>query len=402
VARLSTSLSAPATPLRIAFVSSCAGAWGGSEELWAGTALFLAEAGHTVRAFKTIVDQRHHRIVALRAAGCPVADLDPPVPLPRRITNRLLPYRRQYTRRKISQRLLEQGLRRLQPHLTVISQGSNYDGIALADVCRRQGYAYVLLSQKAVDFILPAYAERTMAQQAYQSACQCFFVSQHNLALTQLQLGMALPRAEVVWNPFNVPFHGELPWPVPEPDNVLRLACVARLHVFDKGQDVLLQVLAQPKWRQRPLHVTLYGAGPDERAIRDMAGFLDLQHQVTFGGHVLDISIIWRTHHALVLPSRHEGLPLGLVEALLSGRPAIATNVGGVAELLVDNETGFLATAPTPPELDEALERAWTHRSQWPRMGAEAARQARATVPANAAELLAQQLLKIIRQLAAA
>lgn len=386
-------------PLRIAFVSSCTGTWGGSEELWAGTALFLALAGHTVRAFKTIVDDQHRRVVALRAAGCPVTDLDPVVTLGKRITNRLLPYHRQYTRRKISQDLLAQGLRSLRPQLTVISQGSNYDGIALAEVCRHHGFPYVLLAQKAVDFILPAHEERELAQQVYGAARQCFFVSQHNLELTQLQLNVVLPTAQVVWNPFNVPFQGELPWPTAGPEGILHLACVARLHVLDKGQDILLQVLAQPKWRQRALHITFYGAGPDEHAIRDMVDFLGLQQQVDFGGHVLNIADVWRTHHALVLPSRHEGLPLALVEAMLSGRPAIATNAGGMAELLADNETGFLAAAPTVQSLDEALERAWTKRTQWAHIGAEAAIQARDVVPPNAAELLAQQLMDIIEEL---
>ena len=374
-------------------MSSCPGVWGGSEELWAGTAQWLLKKGHAVRAFKANVDARNSRVMALRAAGCPVADIDPGLTLRQRLANRLLPYLRQHTRRRLGEQVLARELRMFRPHLVVVSQGSNYDGIAFAEVCRQTGQVYVLLLHKAVEFALPLFFERTLAQQVYRAARRCFFVSQHNLALTQLQLALTLPGAEVVQNPFNVAFDGELPWPPGAADEVLRLACVGRFEILDKGQDVLLQVLAQDKWRARPLHVTLYGAGHDEEALAEMIDWLGLHRQVRFGGYVPDMTAVWRTHHALVLPSRSEGLPLALVEAMLSGRPAIAANAGGMAELLADNETGFLAPTATLPALDEALERAWQQRAHWPAMGVAAARRARATVPADAAAIFGQQLL---------
>lgn len=375
--------------LRLAFVSSCLVEWGGSEELWAGTALWLARAGHSVQAFKTNVNAQQPQVRALRAAGCPVTELAPAAPLLRRIASRLRPYRPAH---ELSQQRLRKGLQSGQPQLVLISQGGNYDGHHFAAVCRQLKLPYVLLAQKASDNNLPPHQERTLVQQSYQSAHRAFFVSRHNLLLTQLQLGLALPAAEVVWNPYNVAFQGEAPWPA-APNGILQLACVARLYLADKGQDLLLQVLTQARWRQRPLHLTLYGAGPDEAAIRGMIAFLGLQTRVSLGGYQADIARLWRQHHALVLPSRHEGLPLALVEAMLSGRPAIATDAGGIAELLTDGETGFLAAAPTFQALDEALERAWLARASWPQLGAEAARQARASVPPDAAARLAQRLL---------
>jgi glycosyltransferase involved in cell wall biosynthesis len=101
-----------------------------------------------------------------------------------------------------------------------------------------------------------------------------------------------------------------------------------------------------------------------------------------------------------VLPSRYEGLPLALVEAMLCGRPAIAANAGGIAEILVDNETGFLAAEASPASFDEALERAWARRAEWPSIGAQAAAHARATVPADAAADFSQQLLDLAHELA--
>jgi glycosyltransferase involved in cell wall biosynthesis len=382
----------PATLPRFAFVSSCLVEWGGSEALWAGTALHLAQAGYPVRAFKTNLNARQPALQALLAAGCRLTELSPAPALLRRLANRLLPYRPPHT---YGERLLARQLRAWRPELVLLSQGANYDGFRFAAVCRQLGLPYVLLAQKVTTGAAPYPQERALVQASYLAARRSYFVSHHNRALTELQLGLALPGAEVVWNPYNVPFQGADTWPAPA-DGVVQLACVARLYLPDKGQDLLLQALAQPQWRARAFQLTLYGAGPDESAIREMVQFLGLQHRVRIAGHVADIDAVWQRHHALVLPSRHEGLPLSLVEAMLAGRPAIATDAGGIAELLTDNETGFLAAAPTVAALSEALERAWAARTRWPQLGAAARARARATVPADAPAALAHKLLALV------
>jgi glycosyltransferase involved in cell wall biosynthesis len=117
---------------------------------------------------------------------------------------------------------------------------------------------------------------------------------------------------------------------------------------------------------------------------------------VRFGGFVPDVHRIWADYHALVLPSRYEGLPISLVEAMLCGRPSIVTNVSGNPELLEDNVTGFVAAAPTAALLDEAMERAWTRRAEWPAMGVAAAEQVRRRVPPDPAAVFADQLLELI------
>jgi glycosyltransferase involved in cell wall biosynthesis len=157
----------------------------------------------------------------------------------------------------------------------------------------------------------------------------------------------------------------------------------------------LFDVLGQPKWRTRPLQVTLFGGGGNYRGLVALSQMLDLT-TVGFGGFVSDVRSIWATHHALVLPSRHEGLPLSLVEAMLCGRPAIVTDVAGNTELVEDNVTGFVAAAPTPSLFDDALERAWDRRSEWPVIGAAAARSVRQVIPADPAATFADDLMTLV------
>ncbi|MBO2007776.1 glycosyltransferase family 4 protein [Hymenobacter negativus] len=380
--------------MRFSVISSCILPWGGSEELWTEAALHLQQAGHQVAVLKTAFDAQHPRIRQLRATGCTVTGLAQQPTLAKRLLNRALPAHRQWTPSSSQLAQVRRHLQQQQPDLAVVAQGSNFDGLAFADICRCLKQPFVVIAQKAAEVLFPPVHQREMARLAYRAARHCYFVSRHNLTVTQHQLGQVLDHASVVPNPFNVPYAGELPWP--PATAIMRLACVARLEVFDKGQDILLQVLALPKWRQRPLHVSFFGHGGDEPALRDMAALLGLHDRVTWAGQVPDITTVWASHHALVLPSRYEGLPLALTEAMLCGRPAIATAAGGTAELLVDNETGFLAGAATVAALDEALERAWGSYADWPVVGRRAAAHARAQLPPAPGEQLGRHLLQLL------
>jgi len=387
-------------PRCLVIISSCPDAWGGSEELWCSAALHLLRAGHTVHLFKTNVAWMHPRLVALLAAGCLVTDLTGPAPAHRRLLGRVLPAR-WYPPQLAAEQRLHQALSQLQPDLALVSQGGNLDGVDLAEVCRQHQLPYALLMNKAVEIFLTYDVGRRHIQQVYRAARHCFFVSRHNLELTQRQLALPLPQASIVRNPVNVPRAEALPAP-PLAGGRWHLACVARLDILDKGQDILLQVLARPHWRAQPMHITFYGTGPHRQALEEMAAFLEVSDLVSFAGQVADVPAIWQVHHALVLPSRYEGLPLALAEAMLCGRPAIAADAGGMAELLLDNETGFLAAAATPDAFDEALGRAWARRAEWPALGARGAAHARTIVPADAGADFARQLLALVPAVAAA
>ena len=95
------------------------------------------------------------------------------------------------------------------------------------------------------------------------------------------------------------------------------------------------------------------------------------------------------------MPSRIEGLPLTLVEAMLCGRPVVATRVAG-AELIEDGITGFLAEAPTVGSVGEALERFWARREEAREIGAMAARKIRDLVPADPPRVFADKLKKLL------
>jgi glycosyltransferase involved in cell wall biosynthesis len=281
---------------------------------------------------------------------------------------------------------------RRRPDLAIVSQGGNHDGWPLAAICRGRGIPYVCLCHKASDLHWPADRWREPIRAAFAAARRSFFVADHTLRLTEEQIGGAVANASLVCNPFNVAWDRPQPWPSTQ--NGFRLGCVGRLDLDEKGQDIVLRVLALKKWRERPVSVTFLGAGEQRQGLEAMGAWLGLS-SIRFAGLSDDIEAFWRNHHALVLPSRAEGLPLVIVEALLSGRIAIVTDVGGNAELLEEGATAFIAEAATEKALDDAMERAWTRRDEWAALGAAAAVSARGIVPTDPARDFADRLLEI-------
>ena len=132
------------------------------------------------------------------------------------------------------------------------------------------------------------------------------------------------------------------------------ILAVARL-ARQKGLDVLLD--AASSWQDRldrPMLVVA-GDGPEAAALRDQAA--DLGVVVQFLGRRSDVRELLAAADVVVLPSRWEGSPLSAHEALQAGRPLVATEVGGVPDLVAtpDGPAALLVPAEDPGALATAI-----------------------------------------------
>jgi glycosyltransferase involved in cell wall biosynthesis len=366
--------------MRIAFISTMHGAtWGGSEELWSQAAHMLKGDGHDVFASVAYWLRQSDRVNGLVHDGIQVETHSPhQVGRVNRLKNKLL-----YGGPRVYDRL-----RQFNPDLAVISQGHNAGGFEWAKILKKMSIPYVLIAHCNSDQWWFG-DQLGDAIESYTAAQKVFCVSHANLDLLRLQLGEPLSTAEVVWNPYNVSKQPAPAWP--DESAGWRIAVVGRLQPPAKGQDLLLQALARPEWRGRSVELNLYGVGPDESALRRMAKNLQLEN-VNFHGHVSDIRSVWARNHILALPSRYEGLPLTLVEAMWCERPAVVTDVGGNAELCVDGETGFVASAATLSSFSSTLQRAWELRKDWPRIGKAGRARVEKLIPADPVAQFCEQL----------
>ena len=128
-------------------------------------------------------------------------------------------------------------------------------------------------------------------------------------------------------------------------------------HVSQKGFDVLLQAMKALAARGQSHDLVLAGHGTEHEALKSLAGELGLEQSVFFPGRV-DHAMAMRLFagcSVFVLPSRHE--PFGIVnlEAMVVGKPIVATRVGGVPEIVVDERNGLLVPPENPEALADAL-----------------------------------------------
>jgi len=385
--------------MRIAFYSTMTGhSWGGSEELWSRSAAVLLERGHQVTVN---VKRRQETPVQLERLRLRGAEL-----VMRRGLRLGRALQKTLARLHIGQTPSLRWLKRFRPEFVLISAAYHLDDVAVTQTCRSLGIPYGLLLQAASPYQCIENYRFDAVREAYAGAQRCFFVSQRNRAVIEDNLALDLSEGEIVDNPFQVSAGAAPSWPAGE--KLWKLACVARVNFQSKAQDLLFRVLRQPKWRSRPVQVGLWGEdGGSMRQARQLVALHGQQRQIVFRGFTADVEGLWREHHALVLPSRFEGNPLALIEAMLCGRVPIVTNVGRVGELVDDNRTGFIAQAATVELLDDALERAWQRRHEWQAMGQLAAAAIRQRHSLRPAEDFADVLLaaasgqSVVRSLAA-
>jgi glycosyltransferase involved in cell wall biosynthesis len=376
----------------IAFVSNMSGSpWGGSEELWAQTACLLARERYCVRASVHGWSSPHARIVQLGSHGVEVEMRREKYPLWQRAWKIAFANAKTPVATEVSKFLA-----RTNPELVVFSDAASTPPIEMLQECVARGLPFVTISQANSEYFWPDDRSAKQYRTLMPTARRCYFVSRANLRLFENQIGCDLPNAEIVCNPFNVDIDTVLRWPRIAEDGELRLACVARLHPPSKGQDILLQALADPVWTRRNWRLTLYGEGAMRDTIEHMVRRFGLGERVTVAGYVNSVEKIWANNHVLVLPSRYEGLPLALVEAMLCARPTVATDVAGNSEVLQDGVNGFLADAPTVRSLNMALDRLWTRRIDLETMGKAASRSIRQHVPEDPARAFADKIKSLV------
>jgi glycosyltransferase involved in cell wall biosynthesis len=134
--------------------------------------------------------------------------------------------------------------------------------------------------------------------------------------------------------------------------------------------DVLFKALGQLD-AQYHWTLTVAGDGAERDALTRLAHVLGIQDRVTFVGVVPPAKMpsLMEEHHAMVLPSRHEGRPNIILEAMAAGLPVIATDISGVRELVRKEITGFLVPPDDEVGLADALECAIRKPEELRRLG---------------------------------
>jgi len=144
-----------------------------------------------------------------------------------------------------------------------------------------------------------------------------------------------------------------------------------------KGHRFLLEAAALLKGQGHDLRYFLAGDGPLRLQLEEMAEKFNLKDEVRFFGFVADTAAFLSKVDIFVLPSLYEGLGVAALEAMAAGKPVIASRVGGLTELVIDAETGFLVPTQDGAALAKAIAVLAGDRAMAQRMGARGAERVR-------------------------
>jgi glycosyltransferase involved in cell wall biosynthesis len=156
-------------------------------------------------------------------------------------------------------------------------------------------------------------------------------------------------------------------------DGIPTVSVLSNFHDY-KGHDLLLDSLSMI---HSPLRLHLIGEGPKLSEMKRRSALLPAHIQLIFHGLTMDPASTLSASDFLVLPSRHEGLPNAVLEAMSMGLPVVAFDIPGVNELILHEITGLLVKPFEIKPLAQAIERLATNSSFREQLGRQAHSRAR-------------------------
>ncbi|MBD1845384.1 glycosyltransferase family 4 protein [Cyanobacteria bacterium FACHB-63] len=159
----------------------------------------------------------------------------------------------------------------------------------------------------------------------------------------------ALGRNSVISIPNGVPDLGE---PESIPTETMTVGSIGRLDAM-KAHEILLKAIAQTE----NINAVILGEGSERSNLEQLAMNLGIQNRVQLLGWMDNPRSYLSKFDVVAMPSRSEGFPLAMVEAMLAARPVIATRVGSMPEAVIDGITGWLIEKNDVDGLAKALMR---------------------------------------------
>jgi glycosyltransferase involved in cell wall biosynthesis len=166
-------------------------------------------------------------------------------------------------------------------------------------------------------------------------------------------------------------------------DGEVLVGAVARLYP-EKGNDHLVRAVGLLRARGMSVHCALAGQGPEEDRLRALIAQMGVEDSVHLLGHRVDVAGVIRDLDVAVLPSISEGSPLALMEYMACSAAIVASDVGGVGELVHDGVHALLVPPADPEALAGAIQRLIEQPELARRLGAAAGERQRASYDVNA------------------
>jgi len=147
------------------------------------------------------------------------------------------------------------------------------------------------------------------------------------------------------------------------------IGAVGHMNGPEKGFEYLIRAFAQVYQIEKNVELAIAGDGPLRSKLYNLSNELSIASRIHFLGFRTDMPELYQTFDLFVLPSIYEAFGLVLVEAMSAGKPVVATNVGGIPEIVQDGKTGIIVPPCNSNKLSEAIIELLNNQSKSASMG---------------------------------
>jgi glycosyltransferase involved in cell wall biosynthesis len=354
--------------------------WGGSEELWYRTALWMNANGHEVGVCCYDWPEKKEKLEALSDKGATIY---------------LLP--------RASRTFFGTGLKKMigaipfeSYDLIVINQGG-YKEVVYPPFNKlyKRFRKYVLCfhnydtSEK-----LPSCQVKAL-DNWMQNAAMNVAAARKIFEVILKNFGISVTKKEVWVNPITFkPPNDITPYPALQNGDYI-WTMLAELDMARKGQDMLVECLSTSKWKQRNWKLNLYGKGKDEARLNKLIWQHGLEEKIFLKGFTSNVAAVLTHSHLLLQCTRIDAMPLSVAEAMAMSRPCLVSNIGDMPYWVEDGKNGFVCNSADKETLDKKLEECWDNKDKWEELGRKAFESFKQKYPAYYEEHIANKLLSI-------
>jgi glycosyltransferase involved in cell wall biosynthesis len=346
-------------------------AWGGSEEIWYKSALYLAKKNYKVGISCFNWPGKEEKLQQLTNAGCELF---------------LLPGRNETTT-LIGKFKLRNKLRAV--------PFKNYERV----IVNQGGWKDVVHGPfKKLNFHLPPYSllfhnydenellsdhKKKLFTNWVQGAEKNIGAAEKIFSVIKKNIDADIPDQQVLFNPISFQSPENFTPFIISPHDKLVFTMLAELDIKRKAQDQLINTLSADKWANRNFELNFYGSGKDHSYLENLIIEKKLSSKIFLRGFTKNVQEALTGSHVILQLTHFDAMPIAVTEALAVSRAIIVSNVGDMPLWVKDDLNGWVAPQATINDIDLVLEKAWQKRSQLEEMGKESFRIFKQKYPAD-------------------
>ena len=156
-----------------------------------------------------------------------------------------------------------------------------------------------------------------------------------------------------------------------------KIIVLSRIDLKQKALAELIEGIALLKSEGVRVFVDIYGEGKDRKVLEQKIEEFGVAEEVRMMGFTTNPEKTLENYSIFLLPSKFEGLPLAILEAISAGLVVVASNVGGVPEVIEDGVTGYLIDGHSPERIAEAIKRVVAEKERLPEISRAAIKKVR-------------------------